>query len=194
MRIPHDTVLLIIDVQMAIDDPIWGPRNNAGAEDRISALLAAWREAGFPIIHIRHDSNEPRSPYRPDQPGNGFKPQAMPAEGETVVAKQTNSAFIGTHLDKALTILGCTTLVVCGVLTPNSLEATVRHAGNLGYRVFVPEDACWAVDKRDLKGRLWPAQDVHDLSLAHMDGEYARVVDTAQAIAAARLMAGRGPR
>ena len=194
MRIPRDTALLIVDVQLAIDDPVWGPRNNPGAEDRIAALLAVWREARFPILHIRHDSKEPGSPYRPGQPGNAFKPQAMPLEGETILVKHTNSAFIGTDLDETLTFLGCTTLVVCGVLTHNSLEATVRHAGNLGYRVFVPKDACWAVDKRDLSGRLWPAQDVHDLSLAHMDGEYARVVDTAQAIAAARLMAARGPR
>jgi nicotinamidase-related amidase len=191
MRIPLDTVLLIVDVQMAIDDPVWGPRNNVGAEDRIAALLAAWREAGFPIIHIRHDSNEPRSPYRPGQSGNEFKPQAMPAQGETVVAKQTNSAFIGTHLDKALTALGATTLVICGVLTNNSLESTVRHAGNLGYRVFVPGDACWAVNKRDLAGRDWSAGDVHALSLANMEGEFARVVDSATAIAAARLTAAR---
>jgi nicotinamidase-related amidase len=194
MRIPRYTALLIIDVQQAIDDPVWGPRNNPGAEDRIADMLAVWREARFPIFHIRHDSREPGSPYRPGQPGNAFKPQAMPLEGETILAKHTNSAFVGTDLDDVLTSLGCTTLVVCGVLTHNSLEASVRHAGNLGYRVFVPEDACWAVDKRDLKGRIWPAQDVHDLSLAHMDGEYARVVDTAQAIAAARLMAARGPR
>jgi nicotinamidase-related amidase len=191
MRIPRDTVLLVVDVQQAIDDPCFGPRNNPGAEANIAALLASWRAAGFPVVHVRHDSVEPRSPYRPGQPGHGFKPEALPLEGERVVPKQTNSAFVGTDLEAVLTEIGCTTLVACGVLTSNSLEATVRHAGNLGYRVFVPQDACWAVDKRDLTGRLWPAGDVHALSLAHLEGEYAKVVDTATTLAAAALTASR---
>ena len=83
------------------------------------------------------------------------------------------------------TTLGATTLVICGVLTPNSVEATARHAGNLGYQVFVVGDACWAVDKTDLRGRRWLAEDVHALSLAHLEGEYASVVDAATTLRAA---------
>jgi len=186
-RLPIDTVLLVVDVQCAIDDAKWGPRNNPDAEAKIAALLAAWRGARMPVVHIRHDSVKPNSPYRPDRPGHAFKPEAMPQEGEPVVAKNVNSAFIGTDLDQQLGERGATTLVVCGVLTHNSVEATVRHAGNLGYRVFVAADACWAVDVRDLAGRLWPAEDVHQLSLAVMHGEYATVSDTAALISAAAL-------
>jgi nicotinamidase-related amidase len=185
-RLPSDTVLLVIDVQLAIDDPMWGPRNNPDAEQRIAALIAAWRGAGMPIVHIRHDSIEPHSPYRAGQPGNAFKPEAQPAKGEKIVPKQANSAFIGTALDKLLTEMGTTTLVACGVLTHNSLEATVRHAGNLGYRVFVAADACWAVDVTGPDGRHWPAEDVHRLSLAVMHGEYAVVSDAAALSAAAK--------
>jgi nicotinamidase-related amidase len=70
------------------------------------------------------------------------------------------------------------------VLTHNSLEATVRNAGNLGYSVFVAGDACWAVDKTDLRGKTWPAEDVHQLSLANMHGEYATVTSVAEIIGA----------
>ncbi|MFO1173191.1 MAG: cysteine hydrolase family protein [Hyphomicrobiaceae bacterium] len=184
MRLPIDTHLILVDVQMAIDDPKWGPRNNPDAELRIAELLAAWREAKAPVVHVRHDSTEAASPYRPGQPGNTFKACAMPSNGEAVVAKQTNSAFIGTELESLLEAAGATTLVIAGVLTHNSLEATVRHAGNLGFRVVVPEDACWAVDVTDTSGRRWPAEDVHQLSLAVMDGEYAEVTDTASVTAA----------
>lgn len=186
-RLPSDTVLMIVDVQRAIDDPKWGPRNNPDAEGRIAALLAAWRKAGMPIVHVRHDSTEAQSPYRPDTPGHDFKSEAQPAPGESVIGKSANSAFIGTGLEERLNAMGATTLVICGVLTHNSVEATVRHAGNLGFRVFVPADAGWAVEVRDLTGKLWPAEDVHQLSLAVMHSEYARVTTSAELIAACAM-------
>ena len=150
MRLPSDAALLVIDVQVAIDDPKWGPRNNPGAEAAIAALLAVWRAEGLPIFHIRHDSEQPGSPYRPDSPGHAFKPEAAPLPGEPVTAKRTHSAFVDTDLEAALDAIGVTTLVVCGVLTQNSVEATVRAAADIGYRVFLVGDACWAVDVCDL--------------------------------------------
>ncbi|HXW19700.1 MAG TPA: cysteine hydrolase family protein [Roseiarcus sp.] len=191
MRLPYDATLIIIDVQEAIDDARWGPRNNEGAEEIIAALLAAWRSEAMPVVHIRHDSTEKHSPYRPGSPGHRFKAAAQPLAHEKIVAKSTNSAFIGTRLEEALDEIGATTLVVCGVLTSNSVEATVRHGGNLGYRIFVVADACWAVEKQDLTGRLWPAEDVHALSLAHMHGEYAQVVDSKTTLIAATLANAR---
>ena len=193
-RLPSDTVLLIVDVQRAIDDPKWGPRNNPDAETCIAALLEAWRGADMPVVHVRHDSTEPASPYRPGTPGHPFKPEAMPHADEPVVAKSVNSAFIGTGLDEQLTASGATTLVICGVLTHNSVEATVRHAGNLGYRVLVPADACWACEVRDRRGRVWAAEDVHHLSLAIMHGEYATVTDTAALVAGAAIVRQRAGR
>jgi nicotinamidase-related amidase len=191
MRLPCDAALIVIDMQIAIDDPRWGPRNNAGAESLIAALISAWRAEALPLVHIRHDSTEPDSPYRPGSPGHAFKPEAAPLAGETVIGKSANSAFIGSALEETLDALGVTTLVVCGVLTHNSVEATVRHAGNLGYRVFLVADACWAVDKTDLSGRLWPAADVHALSLANMHGEYAEVVSGAMTLQAAAMANAR---
>ncbi|HYI91153.1 MAG TPA: cysteine hydrolase family protein [Beijerinckiaceae bacterium] len=193
-KLPSDTVLVIVDLQLAIDDVTWAPRNNPDAEGHVAALLAAWRGAGMPVIHIRHDSTEAKSPYRPGSPGHAFKPESTPSDAEPVIAKSTNSAFIRTGLDDMLSDLGVTTLVVCGVLTHNSVEATVRHAGNLGYRVLVPGDACRACAVTDLTGRFWPAEDVHQLSLALMHGEYATVTDTAALVAAAAVVKQRAGR
>jgi nicotinamidase-related amidase len=191
MRLPADAVLIVIDVQEAIDDQRWGPRNNLEAEANIASLIAAWRAEELPLIHIRHDSIDPASPYAPHRPGHRFKLCAVPLAGETVVGKNTNSAFVGTALESMLDELGATTLVLCGVLTPNSVEATARHAGNLGYQVFVVADACWAVDKVDLRGKHWRAEDVHALSLAHLKGEYASIVDTVTTLRAAAMARAR---
>jgi nicotinamidase-related amidase len=185
MRLPADSALIVIDMQCAIDDPVWGARNNPQAEQAITLLLQAWRAESLPIVHVRHDSIEPRSPYRPGTPGHPFKPEAAPSKDEIVVGKTTPDAFAGSQLEARLDDLGVTTLVVCGVLTHNSVEASVRAAASLGYRVFVVADACWSVDVVDLAGQNWPAEAVHRLSLTHMHREFARVVSLRAALDAA---------
>jgi len=185
--LPPDAALLIVDVQNAIDAPAWakdGPRNNLDAEANIARLLAAWRGSLRPVFHVRHDSTEPGSAYRPGQPGNDFKDAARPAPGETIIAKSTNSAFIGTDLERRLRAAGIRTLVVAGVITNNSVEATVRMAGNLGFDTCLVADAAFTFARRDLRGRLWSAEDVHQLSLANLDGEYCTVVTTDAVLAA----------
>jgi nicotinamidase-related amidase len=180
---------MVVDMQAAIDDPRWGELNNRHAEANIAALLAAWRDLGLPVLHIRHDSPDKASPYRAGTPGHAVKPCAAPLATEPVFAKEATSAFADGRLDAALTKLDVTCLVVSGVLTQNSVEATARSAGDLGYRVFVVEDACRASATTDRTGRRWSADEVHALSLANLAGEYARIVATQDAVAAARTAA-----
>ena len=181
--LPATAALLIIDLQKAIDAPYWGPRNNPDCERNVAVLLERWRATRRPIYHIKHDSMEPQSAYRPGQPGNDFKDEVKPRPGETVIAKRVNSAFIGTHLETVLKDAGHNPLIVTGVLTHNSVEATVRMGGNLGFEIYVVGDGCFTVDKKALDGRVFPAEDVHALSLANMSGEYATVVDTSWVLA-----------
>lgn len=182
--LPHSAALVVIDVQYAIDHPSWGQRNNPQAEGNIAALLAAWRATGRPIYHVRHDSTEPQSHYRPGQPRHAFKPEAMPLAGETVIGKRTHSAFIGTGLEATLRAAGVETLMVTGVITNNSVEATVRMAGNLGFETFVVEDACFTFGRKDWNGIWRTAAEVHAMSLANLAGEYAAVVGTAAVLGA----------
>jgi nicotinamidase-related amidase len=180
---PDNAALIVIDLQKAIDHPSWGERNNPDAEKNVAALLEAWRASQRPIYHVRHDSTEPASHYRPGQPGNEFKPEAQPRPGEIVIVKQTNSAFIGTDLEARLRAARQTVLVIAGVITNNSVEATVRMAGNLGFETFLVEDACFTFARTDWAGRLRTAGEVHAMSLANLDGEYCTVIRTADAVA-----------
>jgi nicotinamidase-related amidase len=179
---PPGAALLVIDVQKAIDHPSWGERNNPEAERNIAALLHAWRAAGRPIYHIRHDSTFAASHYRPGQLLHEFKPEAAPAPGETVIAKRTNSAFIGTDLESRLRSSGHTTLVVAGVITNNSVEATVRMAGNLGFDTFLVGDAAFTFGRTDWGGKFRTAAEVHAMSLSNLDGEYCTVVRTEEVL------------
>jgi nicotinamidase-related amidase len=144
----------------------------------VARLLAHWRAKRWPLIHVRHDSTEPKSHYRPGQPLHAFKPQALPMVGETVVAKTTNSAFISTQLEEMLRKPGHTALVIVGVSTSNSVEATARMAGNLGFDTWLAEDACFTFARKDWNGTPRSADEVHAMSLVNLDGEYCTVTTT----------------
>jgi nicotinamidase-related amidase len=171
--------LLLIDLQKAIDHPSWGERNNPAAEARIGRLLGHWRSHRWPVWHVRHDSTYPTSYYRPGQPGNQFKPEVAPRPDELVIPKRTNSAFIGTDLEHRLRAGGHGALVVVGVITNNSVEATVRMAGNLGFATYLVADGCFTFGRTDWNGTHRSAEEVHAMSLANMDGEYCNVITTA---------------
>lgn len=190
LSLPGNAVLLLVDLQRAVDDPCWGERNNPQAEQVVARLLACWRSQHRPICHVRHDSQQAGSTYRPGQPGHDFKPQALPQPDEWLLPKQTNSAFIGTDLQARLAAIDCTTLVVVGVATSNSVEATVRMAGNLGYTVYLVADGCFTFARRDWAGCWRTADEVHAMSLANLDGEYCRVCESDDIMRAARMAAG----
>lgn len=172
-------VLLLVDLQLAIDDASWGERNNPDAEVNLARLLAHWRAHGWPVWHVRHDSTSPGSTYRPGQPGHGWRAPTEPLAGEPIVAKETNSAFIGTTLERDLREAGHERLVVAGVITNNSVEATVRMAANLGFETWLAADAGFTFGRADWNGVWRAAEDVHAMSLANLDGEYCTVITTA---------------
>ena len=93
------TALLLIDVQKGLDEPYWGVRNNPGAEFNMELLLNHWRDKKLPIIHVHHDSTNPKSPLRPGYAGNDVKEFAKPLPDEPLFRKTVNSAFIGTGLE-----------------------------------------------------------------------------------------------
>jgi nicotinamidase-related amidase len=171
MRIANSAVLLVIDMQKAIDHPSWGVGNNPDAEANMLRLMAAWRESGRAVIHVRHLSKSPTSTFRPGQPGIEFKPGFVPLAGEIIVEKSVPTAFIGTSLEALLRGRGTDSLVVVGVITNNSVEATVRVSGNLGFNTIVVSDGTFTFGKADFAGTLRSAEEVHAMSLANLDGE-----------------------
>lgn len=182
LALPRDAVLLCIDLQKGFDQ--FPERNNPQCEANVAALQAAWRKAGRPLWHVKHDSVEPASVFRPGQPGNAFKTETVPRPGETVVVKSAHSAFIGTDLEEALQRAGSETLVIAGIQTNYCVASTARMAGNLGYRTYVVGDGCATFPQKLLDGRVVDAQMAHDLALAELHGEFATVVTTADVLAA----------
>jgi nicotinamidase-related amidase len=169
-------VLLPIDNQRAFDGPRWPRRWNRSADANGRALIAAWRRAGRPIIHVRHDSVSPGSPLARGQPGNDFRPGFEPLDGEAVVAKSVNSAFVGTDLELRLKRLGARHVVAFGISTDMCVSTTIRHGANLGWDMVLVPDACDCFDLPDGKGGTIPAEQIHAAHVASLAFEFSAVM------------------
>jgi nicotinamidase-related amidase len=172
--------LILVDIQKGFEDiAYWGgQRNNPDAELRASELLRIWRDNGLPIFHVQHCSSNPVSPLRESHPGNQFIDLVAPIEGEPIIKKSVNSAFIGTDLQTQLDEAGITTLVIVGLTTDHCISTTTRMAGNLGYKTFLVADATATFNKKGIDGQNYPAELIHETALASLNNEFATIITT----------------
>ncbi|MEL0635561.1 cysteine hydrolase family protein [Marinomonas sp. TI.3.20] len=175
--------LMIVDMQQGMSWVQAGERNNPNAEHEIAELLAHWRINHAPIVHVRHLSQDLESFFWPEQEGVLFQEALHPLNGEKVIDKAVPDAFTHSELESWLREQEINTLVVVGVSTNNSVESTVRSAGNLGFTTYVVQSACFAFAKEDFDGRERSAEEVHAMSLANLHGEYATVISQNDAFA-----------
>lgn len=175
------TALIPIDVQQGFDI---AASSNPAVEANGLRLLAAWRQAGLPLIHVRHDSVQPGSPFRPGQPGNALRPGFEPQGDEPLVGKSVNAALIGTDLDLRLRRLGVGRVVLFGLTTDMCVSTTARVAANMGYRTIVVGDATACFASVDVEGRPIAAADIHRAHMATLHAEFAMVTTTDVLIAA----------
>ena len=184
------TALIVVDVQHGFADPVWGRRNNPACEDKIAALIEAWRAAAQPIVYVRHDSTEPGSPFRPGQPGNDLQ-DILSGEPDLLVTKSVNSAFHGEpDLAAWLRGEGIERIVVCGIQTNMCCETTARVAANLDFDMTFVLDATYTFDLPAHGGGSISADQLARVTASNLDPEFGRVVDTREAVAG--LRSGRG--
>ena len=176
--------LLIIDVQQGLDAPSLGSRNNPSAEANMRTLLEAWRASSLPVVHVKHDSVEPASTLRPELPGNAIKAEVSPRADEPVFGKSVNSAFVGTGLEDYLREHNIGSLVVVGLTTDHCVSASTRSASDLGFEVTLVADATATFDRADHEGTLLKAEQIHQVHLASLHGEFCTVMPTAAVLSA----------
>ncbi len=80
--------LIIIDMQQGMATEKAGERNNPQTEANIQRLLATWRQSQQPVVHVRHLSRSPESPFWPGQSGVLFQPAFEPLATEHIVDKK----------------------------------------------------------------------------------------------------------
>jgi nicotinamidase-related amidase len=165
--------LLVIDIQNFYFEGGRAPLvGSVEASRKAKRVLEAFRKAGRPVIHVRH---MPQQDPASSDPQYAIHHNVAPLPGETVLTKHYANAFRETDLAPRLEKLGVNTLVVCGMQTHMCVEAAVRYAADLGYKIVLVEDACAT---RDLAygGTKVPAKQVQAAVLAALTGTYAEVV------------------
>jgi nicotinamidase-related amidase len=174
-----DTALVVIDIQN--DYFPGGAMELEGADAagaKAGAALAKFRKEGKPVIHVRHLSVRPGSTFfLPGTRGAEIHPAVAPQGAEVVVEKNFPNSFRNTDLKPMLEKQGIKNLVVAGMMTHMCVDASVRHAADLGYKITLLGDAC-ATRAQSYGGEQVPARQVHAAFLAALNGFYAKVVDT----------------
>ena len=176
----NNPALILIDIQKGFNDVAYwgGDRNNVDAEEKACELLEIWRAKKLPIFHVQHCSSNPNSILNETNPGNEFQDIVKPLEGETIIKKNVNSAFIGTNLKELIDNAKITNLVIVGLTTDHCVSTTTRMAGNFGYTVYLVSDATATFNKKGLNGEDFHAELIHQTALASLNEEFAQVVSS----------------
>lgn len=174
-----DTALLVIDIQ---NDYFRGGAMELEGADAAGAnagvAIRKFRDKNLPVIHVRHLSVRPGSTFfLPGTKGAEVHAAVAPQGNEVVVEKNFPNSFRNTDLKAILEKQGIKNLVVAGMMTHMCVDASVRHAADLGYKITLLGDAC-ATRAQSYGGEKVPARQVHTAFLAALNGFYAKVVDT----------------
>jgi nicotinamidase-related amidase len=182
---PGNPALIVIDVQKGIDEAThWGGnRNNPEAEGKIRLLMEQWESKGFPVFVIQHLSRDESSPFFPGKSGQELKDFIRDFRSTERIQKSAANAFINTHLEQKLRDKNVSRVFIAGFVTNNSVEATARMTGDLGFITTVIHDACAAFNKVGVDGNVYSSELIHQISLANLSGEYASIKSTQQVLA-----------
>jgi nicotinamidase-related amidase len=140
------TALVVIDLQKGI---VSLPTAHPIAEivKQASRLADAFRDHGLPVVLVNVDG---MPPGRTEQAARirefpagwtDFVAELQPGPQDHTVTKRTAGAFVNTDLEAYLKGRDVTQVVIAGVATSMGVEATARHARDLGFNVTLALDA-----------------------------------------------------
>lgn len=186
---PGRTVLLVIDVQESFRRrPYWQPDEAAAFLANTQALIDRCRQDGIPVLQVFHQ--EPQAdPQDPFHPQSGFV-RPMPElrlQADEVFFKEVHSALYGkttsgVTLERWLREHGVEEVLVTGIRTEQCCETTTRHASDAGFKVQFVGDATLTFPMQSRAGRHFSTADIRERTELVLDGRFARVVSTAEAL------------
>lgn len=144
-----------------------------------ATVIAAARQKGDVVIHIRHEMPIPDAPiFVPGTDGVQINVAVTPTEGEPVIVKNYPNSFRETSLKQMLDEKGVQEVVVVGAMSHMCVDATVRASVDFGYTTTTIHDAC-ATRDLEFEGTTVPAAQVHAAMMAALAFLYGEVISTA---------------
>lgn len=179
--------LIVIDIQNdyfpAGKYPLAGIEEAAG---KAAQVLAAARDAGDFVVHVRHEFAGDNAPFfEAGSEGAQIHPSVNNRADEPVVLKNNINAFRDTNLKYLLDDAGVEDVVIVGNMSHVCIDAATRAAADFGYRVSLIHDACATRDV-EFNGVQVPAEKVHASYMAALGFAYANVQSTEDFLNSAR--------
>jgi nicotinamidase-related amidase len=181
--------LLVVDVQESFRHrPYFRPEGLAAFLGNVQALINHCQSRGIPVVQVFHQ--EPGDAGNPFSAASGHV-RPMPEislRPDAVVHKEVHSALFGrtadgTTLEQWLRERGIGELLVTGIRTEQCCETTTRHASDLGFSVRYVMDATLTFPMRTSAGREVSPAEIQERTALVLDGRFARIVSTAEALA-----------
>ena len=187
---PMKQALLVVDVQESFRHrPYWRGDELPAFLRNVQALVNQASARAIPIAQVFHQelSGDPTDPFS----GASGLVRPMPElslRPDAVFRKHVHSAMFartaeGVTLEDWLRSRGIEELLVTGIRTEQCCETTTRHASDLGFRVRYVTDATLTFPMQARSGREVSPAEIRERTELVLDGRFARVVTTADALA-----------
>ncbi|MDI2592252.1 cysteine hydrolase family protein [Pseudomonas sp. 681] len=164
----------------------WPLAGADAAADNAVRIIQAFREAGDPVVHIRHEFTSDDAPFfTPGSEGAKLHPKVVNRADEPVVLKHFVNAFRETDLKAILDEQRIEHLVIVGSMSHMCVDGVTRAAADFGYTVTVIHDAC-ATRDLEFNGMTVPAALVHAAFMSSLGFAYASVVSAQEFLASQR--------
>ena len=144
------------------------------AVENTARVIRHARNAGIPVFHIKHESDEGAPIFAKGTVGAEIQAAVAPEGHEPVIVKKHINAFRETDLKLRLDAVGVQEVVVVGAMSHMCVDAVVRAAVDMGYPTIVLHDACATLDL-SFHGVTVPAAHVHAALMAAFEFGYATV-------------------
>jgi nicotinamidase-related amidase len=183
------TALLVIDVQESFRArPYWRPEEFAPFLANTQSLIDRCRARGLPVLQVFHQ--EPGDASEPFSAASGLvrAMSELKLTADAVFHKEVHSALFGktadgTTLEKWLREKQIEQVLVTGIRTEQCCETTTRHASDLGYKVRYVTDATLTFPMQSRSGRHFSTAEIRERTELVLDGRFARIVSSADALA-----------
>ena len=175
------SALIMVDLQNTYTRGVMALEGVEAAVDQAAILLARFRDAGRPVIHIVHDAGA-GSPYDLNDEIGQIIAAVAPQNGEPVIAKNYPSSFEKTNLDTQLKALGVNDIVLAGFMTHMCINSTARAAFNLGYSPTIVASTTATRALPVVGGGEVPAKAVHEAALAGVADLFALVIPNVETL------------